>query len=440
MEPRWHHSFTRFSDGCAWRRTWVSNIVHILNTILYISYDGLLEPLGESQVVNYVERLAADHVMTVLSFEKPVDLSDPGRLRAMEHRLEAHGVSWLKLRYHKVWPTISTGFDVVRGILYARAVCRRRGVMIVHARGYVSSLIALGARSASGARFLFDMRGFWVDEKVEAGHWTSGGILYRIGKWWERHFFRSADGIVSLTDQGVRALAKLGHETAPSGLVEVIPTCVDLQHFKPGAKDSELLHSLGLTGTTVVGCVGTMSNWYMRHEMLQYLAYILRSVDRARILIVTRENHCNLRCDAEQAGIPGNRIVFARADFADMPLFIRLFDVGMFFIRPVASKRGSAATKLAEFLACGVPVIINDGVGDSGDIVRKGRVGVVLPRVDMETFEHSLPDVRALLADREVASRCRGLARELFDVERGVYKYSRVYRLLSSNQAGLISS
>jgi len=178
----------------------------------------------------------------------------------------------------------------------------------------------------------------------------------------------------------------------------------------------------------------------MRHEMLQYLAYILRSVDRARILIVTRENHCNLRCDAEQAGIPGNRIVFARADFADMPLFIRLFDVGMFFIRPVASKRGSAATKLAEFLACGVPVIINDGVGDSGDIVRKGRVGLVLPRVDMETFEHSLLDVRALLADREVASRCRGLARELFDVERAVYKYRRVYRLLSSNQAGLISS
>ena len=411
-----------------------------MNTILYISYDGLLEPLGESQVVNYVERLAADHAMTVLSFEKPADLSDPDRLRAMERRLEAQGVNWVKLRYHKLFPTISTAFDVVRGILCARAVCQRRGVMIVHARGYVSSLIALAARSASGARFLFDMRGFWVDEKVEAGHWTSGGILYRIGKWWEHRFFRSADGIISLTDQGVRAFAEFGHETAPSGLVEVIPTCVDLQHFKPGTKESELVRSLGLTGACVVGCVGTMSNWYMRHEMLQYLAYITRSVGRARALIVTREDHCNLQHDAERVGIPGDRLVFARADFADMPLFIRLFDVGMFFIRPVASKRGSAATKLAEFLACGVPVIINDGVGDSGNIVRQGRVGVVLPRVDVEAFERSLPDVRALLADREVAGRCRRLAHELFDVERGVHKYRRVYRLLSSGRGGLTSS
>ena len=215
MEPRWHHSFTRFSDGCAWRRTWVSTIVHILNTILYISYDGLLEPLGESQVVNYVERLAADHVMTVLSFEKPVDLSDPGRLRAMEHRLEAHGVSWLKLRYHKVWPTISTAFDVVRGILYARAVCRRRGVMIVHARGYVSSLIALGARSASGARFLFDMRGFGLTKRLRRVTGGPVGSSTALGSGGSAIFFGRQTGLFPLPTKGCGSLQSSGMKLRP---------------------------------------------------------------------------------------------------------------------------------------------------------------------------------------------------------------------------------
>ena len=36
---------------------------------LYISYDGVLEPLGESQVVTYLERLSARYDITLVSFE-----------------------------------------------------------------------------------------------------------------------------------------------------------------------------------------------------------------------------------------------------------------------------------------------------------------------------------------------------------------------------------
>ncbi len=404
----------------------------MLNRILYISYDGILEPLGESQVVAYVERLASDHAITLLSFEKREDLRDRARLSVMQRRLDAMGIGWVRMRYHKRPPVLSTLFDVMAGIVRARAACRRRSVAIVHARGYVPALIALGARGASGAHFLFDMRGFWVDEKVEAGHWRAGGLLYRIGKWSERRFFRSADAIVSLTEQGVRAFDQLGYRVPLGVPVEVIPTCVDLDRFRPEPKDSELAGSLGLAGSCVLGSIGTVSNWYMRHEMLRYLAYLARSLDRARVLIVTREDHGRLRRDAEDAGVPADRLVITRADFADMPKLVRLFDAGVFFIRPALSKRASAATKLAEFLGSGVPVIINDGVGDSGDIVKQGRVGVVLPAVDADAFDRSLPAVRALLADNEVGRRCRQVATELFDVTHGVDKYRRLYARLSS--------
>jgi glycosyltransferase involved in cell wall biosynthesis len=280
------------------------------------------------------------------------------------------------------------------------------------------------------------MRGFWVDEKVEAGHWKEGGLLYRIGKWWERRFFRSADAIVSLTEAGVRAFHELGYRV-PSGVaVDVIPTCVDLERFTPGPRDRELTASLGLDGAIVIGCIGTMSNWYMRDDMLQYLARLTQGIDRSRILIVTREDHNRLRQDAERAGIPGDRLVITRAEFADMPRFTRLFDAGLFLIRPAPSKRGSAATKLAEFLACGVPVIINDGVGDSGVIVKRAHVGVVLPTVDAQSAERSLPEVRTLLEDPAIDARCRKVATELFDIERGVEKYRCLYERLSPTRDG----
>jgi glycosyltransferase involved in cell wall biosynthesis len=398
--------------------------------VLYLSYDGVLEPLGESQVVGYLERLAADHAITLISFEKPADLAADDRVKAMWRRLSAHDIAWVPLTYHKWPPVISTAFDVVHGILTARRVCGARRVRIVHARSYVPALIALGARGASGAKFLFDMRGYWVDEKVEAGHWKKNSVLYRAGKWWERRFYSAADAVVSLTAAGVRAIPALGVQVRPRIPVEVIPTCADLRRFSPGPKDPQLLLDLGLDDAPVIGCVGTMGNWYMRDEMLAALAYLARTVENMKLLIVTRDDHEALRNDLEAAGVSADRIVFARVAFSEMPRYIRLFDAGLFFIKPTFSKTASAATKLAEFLACGVPVIINDGVGDSGEIVRSGGVGVVLPSAGASSLEHALPQLRSLMSDPAIAGRCRQIATELFDLEVGADRYRTLYRRL----------
>jgi glycosyltransferase involved in cell wall biosynthesis len=403
-----------------------------LSKILYISYDGMLEPLGESQVVSYLDRLAAKHGITLLSFEKSDDLADRARVSRMQERLARHGIEWVRLRYHRWPPVASTAFDILAGIARARAACRRGGIRVVHARGYVPALIAMNARRGGRAKFLFDMRGFWVDEKVEAGHWKAGGVLFRVGKWCEQRFFRSADAIVSLTEAGVRTLSSLGYPIQVGVPVVVIPTCVDLQRFTDRPKDPTLVSELGLAGADVIGCVGTMSGWYMRSEMLQFLALVVRASTRVRVLIVTREDHAELRRDCETAGIPPDRLIIRRARFADMPRMISLFDAGVFFIRPSMSKRGSAATKLAEFLACGVPVIINDGVGDSGEIVAQRGVGLVLPTLDEGGFDGSLGQVDTLLADSSIGGRCRRTAEELFSVQEGAERYGRLYEQLST--------
>ena len=403
--------------------------------VLYVSYDGVLEPLGESQVVSYLERLAEDHAITLLSFEKPGDAADAERVAAMSNRLAARQIDWVPMRYHKRPPVVSTAIDTIAGIVRARRIARARGIQILHARSYVPALIALAVRGVSHAAFLFDTRGFWVDEKVEAGHWKRGGMLYRIGKWWERRFFAAADGVVSLTAAGVRAIPELGVTMSPDVPIEVIPTCADLQRFSPGLKDAELAARLGVAGAPVIGCVGTMGNWYMRQEMIDCLAVFAKSWSELRILIVTRDDRDALRADLEKVGIPGDRVAIASASFEEMPRYIRLFDAGLLFIKPSLSKRASAPTKLAEFLGCGVPVVINDGVGDSGTIVRDGRVGVVLSSLDAGTFDAALARVRAVISDPGMRERCRRVARDCFDLDAGVEQYRRMYwRLIQRSQ------
>ena len=41
--------------------------------VLYITYDGMLEPLGQSQVLAYLKRRAVDRRIHLISFEKADD-------------------------------------------------------------------------------------------------------------------------------------------------------------------------------------------------------------------------------------------------------------------------------------------------------------------------------------------------------------------------------
>ena len=403
--------------------------------VLYVTYDGVLEPLGQSQVLSYLERLSHQFSITLLSFEKREDIDNRARMDALRSRLDALGIEWVALKYHKQPPIVSTAWDIVQGIRRARRIARTKPPDIVHARSYVPSVIALAIASATGARFLFDMRAFWVDEKVESGGWKRGGLVYRGAKAFERRFLDRADAIVSLTYEGVRHLPDLGFRPERGIPIEVIPTCVDVRRFVPGPKDTGRLAALGLRGGPVAGCVGTLSNRYFREDTIRYLAYLAHAIPGLQILIITRDDHERLRRDAAAAGLDLHRLVLVSADFAEMPDLVRLIDVGVFFMKPFFSQKGSAATKMAEFLACGIPVVVNDGVADSSAIVQKERVGIVMRDTSPQSFEQSLPAVRALFGDKDASKRCREVAVRLFDVEAGAERYGTLYRTLGGKRS-----
>lgn len=396
-----------------------------------MSYDGALEPLGESQVVGYLERLAAHYRITLLSFEKPADLADATRVEALGRRLADAGIRWRPLRYRKRPPVLSTVWDVLRGLVVALHEAWRGRVRLVHARGYVAALVALPVCRIARARFLFDMRGLWPDEKVDAGLWRQGSPLYRLTKRCERRFLASADATVSLTAAGVDALRARGY-LREDAVVDIIPTCTDLRRFTPGPADAVLAARLGIGDAPVIGCAGTMSLWYLRRAMLEYLAILTHALNPLTVLIVTRDDHGALRREAIAAGVPAGRLRITRASFAEMPAHLRLMHAGLFFIKPTFAKQATAATKLGEFLATGVPVIINDGVGDSGRVVREGRAGLVLPDTTPRTLAGSVRAVAALLDDPAVRARCRATAERWFDLDAGVERYARVYARLGA--------
>ena len=399
-------------------------------TILYISYDGMLEPLGQSQVLAYLKKLTQKHRIFLISFEKPTDWRNKPVCRQMQENVRKAGIAWYPLRYHKHPSAPATAYDIFKGIFLSAWIVRRYHVKIVHARSYVASVIALFLKKVFNVKFVFDMRGFWADERVDAGLWARSGRLHRTAKWFESKFLLSADRVVSLSHTGVAEMRKFPYMQESMPRFEVIPTCTDLALFCPRDEGKSEVDDVVFR----LGWVGAVKGWYIFDEALLLFKVLRKKIPKAILCILNRENHPYILDRLSAHDISSELVEIKSVNHSAVPQEMTRMDVGIFFIMPVFSKRASAPTKLGEFLGCGVPCLANDGVGDMTEILEGENVGVVIRNFDDDGREKAINNLLSLCADPNVQQRCVRAARKHFSLDDGVAAYDRIYRELMSNK------
>lgn len=411
--------------------------------VLYVTYDGLLEPLGRSQVLGYMKELAAEGLAVgILSFEKPVDLHNRREKDALATELASCGILWEALRYDRHPRVGATAWDIVKGILAALRLSRQHQPAVVHARSYVAGLIATATRQVSGARLVFDMRGFWPEERVELGLFAQNGLLYRAAKLLEKHLLRTADHVVVLTeaakallkDREARAhLASRGTRDTP---VTVVPCCVDLERYRPRPRDAELSRRHGLDSSLIIGNLGAFNERYMTTEMFRFAFHLKTHRPDLRFVYLTAHPRAAVIAAAREAGLREEDVHVLRAAAEQVPRWLSLFRLGVFFLRPSYAAKASGFTKLGEFLGSGVPVVTNTGVGDVDRILGSERCGLLLPGLtdrDLAAFAHSaLPLLEGPTVPEPLRRNCRDAAAAHFALPEGVRRYRAIYDALLS--------
>lgn len=346
--------------------------------VLYISYDGLTDPLGQSQILPYVQGLCEKgYSFHILSFEKP-DRFREGQ-RRIEKALDGFDIKWHPHVYHKNPPVLSTVMDMVKMRQEAHKICLRHRIAIVHCRSYLAGLIGMHLKRKLGVKFLFDIRGFWADERLDGGIWSLSHPLYRqiyfFFKRKEVEMMKHADHIISLTHSGKEEIVsgKLFQgrsEGIPPEQVTVIPCAVDLELFdpskiKPEAKEA-LKQQLALDGVRdVVIYLGSLGTWYLIDEMLAYFQRYQEENPSSIFLIVTKDDPEIIWRSANKIGLSETAIKITQAERTEVPLYLSIASFGLFFIKPAYSKKASSAVKMGEMLAMGLPIVTNKGVGDA---------------------------------------------------------------------------
>lgn len=404
--------------------------------VLYLTYDGLSDPLGGSQILPYLIRLSRlGHQISVISFEKG-DAASQAIDRSGRQCIE-HGIDWHPMRYHKHPPVLSTAWDVAAMRNAAARLHRGKEFDLVHCRSYVPALVGLTLKRRHGTRFLFDMRGFWPDERVEGGRWNLANPLfravYRYFKRKERQFFAEADAIVSLTWAAREEILALPSDQRPLVDPHVIPCCVDLSLFDLPTEDQRqaVRVELGIARDASVLCyLGSLGGNYLFEEMLHYFIAYRERMPGSRFLFVTREPAELIVEKAAKLGIVSEELIVRSADRGGVPVLTSAADHGVAFKRATHAEKACSPTKLGEMMALGIPVAVNAGVGDIEAVIADTGAGVVVDGFDRKSMESGVDGLVGIGAS---ATDIRAGAQRWFDLERGVIAYDSIYRSLASH-------
>lgn len=393
---------------------------------LYLTRNGLLEPLGQSQVLAYLRGLSRDYRVTLITYEKDEDRADAARMAAMQAECDRLGIRWLPQRFRPRPKVIAPALSMVRMVWLTRREVRAQGVRLIHARSYIPAAVALVVSALTRVPFIFDMRALWPEELITAGRLRRGSLLHRAIVAAERACLRRAGGVVSLTHAAVDHLRRVFPQDLAGQRLVVIPTCADLDRFVPAAQAPE---------ARVYGCLGTvLSGWFRIDWLAGFLAVAAQRDPEARFQLTTRDDP-----DRVRALLGGDQALQKRIAIAPSPsdkvqevLQGQRASV-MFYAGGEISELGRSPTRMGEILGCGLPVMANDGVGDVARIIREHRVGVLAAGPEPEKMAAAWDELQALLADPDLPRRCRDAAEQVFSLRAGTQAYQRLYAEILSH-------
>lgn len=390
-------------------------------TIVYVAYWGLLEPLGRSLIAPSVRLLARRGMRVALvTFEKPADLADAAAVGAARSELEAFGVRWIPLRYHKRPTVPATLFDIAHGALRVLALGRPR---LVHARTFVGGVIGWLVASLLRVPLVYHNEGFWPEQQVEGGFWPAGGLLHRVTGRIDRFLYEHSDALLLLSRRSlpvVEALPGVRRRRPPIGIV---PSSVDLERFRC-ARRGEAPRERRLV------YIGSLGGRYRIEPLARFLLAVRRRDPAWRLEVLSQSDPGMIAASLLGAGAAQDAWRVRRVPHEEVPRDLCAADVGLFFLAGGIGAESCSPTKVGEYWACGLPVVSSAGIGDTEEVIRNRRVGVVVPDLTPAALDSAASEILELLTDPDLARRCRNTAEETYSLERAVRDQLRIYEEL----------
>ena len=392
-------------------------------TILYVTYDGLSDPVSQSQVLPYLEKLSQNGISYhILSFEKKERLAT--NEDKIWEKIEKNNWIWYPEDYTKTPAVLSTLYDIDKGKEKIRKILKYNpNISAIHVRSYIPMMMAFSIAKKNNIPIIFDMRGFWADERIDGHLWSLNNPIYRAVynyfKKKERLWITNSDAVVVLTNAAKNYL--INHFKVSPNNVYVIPCATDIDLFDPDKIEMKYdNHTFNLL------YFGSAENWYLFDEMFEFYNEYRKFFSPSKFILILYSKNSEILEKIDKYDWHDEVEIIYNVPRAAMPEYINLAAHVIFFLNNF-SKKGRSPIKLVETLAMGKPVITNKGIGDL-DEIENDKCGVVIDKFDVDQFTNACQRLKNTEFDSKVI---RDNALQTYDLNLLCEKYKIIYDTFS---------
>ena len=117
--------------------------------------------------------------------------------------------------------------------------------------------------------------------------------------------------------------------------------------------------------------------WHMSEKLIMFFAEVLKHFDDSLLLYLTKDKTI---IDKSIANLPElkSKVLCLSVSNEEVSKYLNAADYGLLFRENTIMNNVAAPTKFAEYILCGLPVIISEGIGDYSELTAKYNLGVII--------------------------------------------------------------
>lgn len=407
--------------------------MEIMNIAYVIWIESLISPIIEGQVIQLLKELRGqikEGKLYLIAFQ-PVYKFWFKKFTSERANLKRLGAELRKSNiYLSVIPAVYLGrwfpnnwyllpliwIQVFPVLCYFSLIMK---VRLFHCRSYPPTFPTILVKRLFGAKVIFDPRSPFPEENVVAGRWDINSCTYKVWKLLEKKYLLESDVTIAIANTYTKHFV----EIVKDGKFVEIPNNVDLKEFVVNEAFRAAFRSkLGICEEEIVFAYsGSLGNHW--NDPRIYADFVVKTRDlnvKHRFLFITKDA-AYLKKIFDQHNIVSSEYFVISTERADVPLYLSCADFGLNFMKRPDIR---ISVKTVEYLAMGLPLIINQNLLGGKELIERYKVGLV---IDLNNLNLKELEDFILRKDQQLSLRCKKIALEKFSTKKVAEQYSKVY-------------
>ena len=352
-----------------------------MRPIFIFAYYSYKDPVFQSSVLPYFTKPESQEKRKIILLtweQNQFELSDQ-EVGDIKRDLKEQDIFWYKVKWHSGrFKMLKKAYDFIFGFFFSFLLVLKYKVSVIYSEGFPGAIISHFVSLLSQRPHIIHTFEPHADYMADAGVWKRNSWEYLLIKYLEITIANYAKAIITATSAYKEILEKKGVNTK----IVVLPSCIDTEVYKFSAQAREKIRTeLNIKNDQVViTYLGKLGGMYMEEELFKFFSQCLQfNPEKFRFFLFTKIAHDSLKGYLQKYCISEKVLLCKYLKKEDVPAYLSASDIGFCAVRPIPSQRYSSPIKNGEYWACGLPIIIPEGVSDDFILVRENlNTGILI--------------------------------------------------------------